>query len=54
MCANVQWSVLGYTMTAVSATGHAAWGAQGIPTIALACTRCGFVAQVTRAAVGLG
>lgn len=53
MCGNFQWQALGWTFVQVSATGTVAWGVQGVPALALACSSCGFVATVTSAAVGL-
>lgn len=53
MCGHFQWQSLGWTFVQVSATGTVAWGVQGVPALALACSQCGFVATVTATAVGL-
>jgi|GEM_PF-6336678 len=57
MCANPtdpKWRVLGSSFVEVSDESSKDWKGVLVPTLALACKRCGFVASVTLDALGLG
>ncbi len=54
MCGGLVWQELGRTVVAVQDAG-VTWGGGvvGVPCVSLACNRCGYVAAVTAAALGI-